>query len=623
MRLPLFVKIFFIQMLLLVFVAGLITLAACFSLEQMQQEAASDNLRLVSAVVAKEAAERAGLYRDTLEKLGGKLAEIPDTQKIPGVLSKEIQPEPDFWRFFTSLDIADQEGNPLLRLPMVEAANGHGPEESLPADPGDRPLLDAALAGEQAIISDAPAPAPGGEGYSLSLAFAAKNNGQTRSLLLARAPLADFFPATPNGLLHKRGQTMLVNRHGLVLAASRPELVMQTLDGYALNHVTSGTGDEPVRRIMINGMVSLMAARQVPGAPWQSLAVMPLAQPWESSIAFREFISLFSPGILLLAGLLSFLSAWLLGRPFRRLARACAVPEKIADLDSGDKIFHHRGEAGEIAQAMLALAIRLDDTQNKTDDLVAWRTASQEKNAAAEKGRQEFIARLRAELGFQAAALERLSDELRTPGISMAGNNLRKLSENLFDLYSVEGGGIDLSPAPFSLHDFAEKIARKNQNAALGKGIDLVYEKDGAVPTTIYGDEARIGHALESVLAVVIALARQGTVGLRVRPLALKGANGSAAIRFQFEISCAPEALAGAEEKALLAALTGDEQLRPEDFYGLWLDLAPVRHLLRLLNATAGARQSADGEPVFYLEFNLPIVTGDGEQAQTASGAGG
>jgi PAS domain S-box-containing protein len=97
-----------------------------------------------------------------------------------------------------------------------------------------------------------------------------------------------------------------------------------------------------------------------------------------------------------------------------------------------------------------------------------------------------------------------------------AGSNLLSLINDVLDLSKIEAGHLDLDIVDFDLNDLVQRAAELVAVRAAEKNLELAYQIQPDVPTSLVGDPNRLRQVLLNLLGNAIKFTDQGEVVLRV-----------------------------------------------------------------------------------------------------------
>ncbi|RPJ22758.1 MAG: histidine kinase, partial [Chloroflexi bacterium] len=148
----------------------------------------------------------------------------------------------------------------------------------------------------------------------------------------------------------------------------------------------------------------------------------------------------------------------------------------------------------------------------------------------ANEFKSQFIARMSHELRTPLGALLGLAEMLQqnvygvlTPPqldivqrIISNAEELKQVFTELLDQSQIEAGHLRLKERAFSPEALARKVNSNYLAMALQKGLSMHVETAPDLPTTLFGDEARIAQVLSNLVVNAIKFTKKGGVTIRV-----------------------------------------------------------------------------------------------------------
>jgi len=191
-------------------------------------------------------------------------------------------------------------------------------------------------------------------------------------------------------------------------------------------------------------------------------------------------------------------------------------------LDRGFPIYNEAGECCGIT------GVAVDVTREKIAE--AMLREAKDRAEAANLAKSEFLAMISHELRIPLTGIigmaQLLSVDCLLPGqrdqvedIIKASEHLLSLVNDLLDLTRLEAGKIELQPAPLDLRRLIEDITNILIFQAKVKGLELLVDYQGDVPSQIIGDARALRQILLNLLGNAVKFTEQGYIVIAVKAL--------------------------------------------------------------------------------------------------------
>ncbi len=167
-----------------------------------------------------------------------------------------------------------------------------------------------------------------------------------------------------------------------------------------------------------------------------------------------------------------------------------------------------------------------DHVRRKTREL----EKETERALRSEKIKEEFLANMSHEIRTPMNAVVGLTNLLlnREPredqltyleGIRHSANHLLAVINDILDFSRIEAGRLPIEPAPFRLSALMQNLETMLGFKTQDKGLELVVEKDPALPDALVGDATRLNQILVNLGGNAVKFTESGHVRIRAVPL--------------------------------------------------------------------------------------------------------
>ncbi len=244
--------------------------------------------------------------------------------------------------------------------------------------------------------------------------------------------------------------------------------------------------------------------------------------------------------------------------------------------------------AGNGVSAVALIGFGLDIT----DQLSAEKAMLEAKLNAekANESKSEFLANMSHEIRTPMNAIIGMSGlALRTnlnpkqrnyiEKVDAAAHGLLGIINDVLDFSKIEAGRMQFENRPFKLDHALEHLSALTSSKAQDKGLELLFEVSANVPTTLVGDELRLGQVLLNLVSNAIKFTQHGDVRLKITTLS-RTAND---LLLKCEVHDTGVGLAPEQAAKLFQAFVQADSSTTRQYGGTGLGLSISRKLVEMM----------------------------------------
>ncbi len=187
-----------------------------------------------------------------------------------------------------------------------------------------------------------------------------------------------------------------------------------------------------------------------------------------------------------------------------------------------------------------------------------------------------------------------------------AAHSLLGMFGNLLDFSRIDAGQLTLERIPFCIDDVLASIAVLHGPGAWGKGVELAFAVDPALPALLQGDPVRLEQVLLNLIGNAVKFTSQGEIVLSITLLACD--NDVARIAFEVRdtgIGIAPEIQAG-----IFEVFSQADNSTMRKYGGAGLGLSISRRLVGLAGGALSVTSTPGAGAAFQFALAVPLLAG-------------
>jgi signal transduction histidine kinase/CheY-like chemotaxis protein len=259
------------------------------------------------------------------------------------------------------------------------------------------------------------------------------------------------------------------------------------------------------------------------------------------------------------------------------------------------------------AQLERTVETRTADLVAANQDLATARDAAMEGSRA----KSEFLANMSHEirtpmngiLGMTELALDSPLNEQQRDWLESArtsAGSLLTILNDILDFSKIESRRLDIEVVPMSLRDVVADALKTQAPTAHGKGLELMADVSGDVPSGVLGDPGRLGQVLVNLLSNAVKFTERGHVLVRVRvPAVLPDGR----VRVRFSVSDTGIGIPADKHQLIFESFRQADGSTTRRFGGTGLGLTISSQLIALM----GGSIEVESEPGLGSTFHVTL----------------
>lgn len=195
-----------------------------------------------------------------------------------------------------------------------------------------------------------------------------------------------------------------------------------------------------------------------------------------------------------------------------------------------------------------------------------------------------------------------------------AAHSLLGMFGNLLDFSRIDAGQLTLERIPFCIDDVLASVAVLHGPGAWGKGVELAFAVDPALPALLQGDPVRLEQVLLNLIGNAVKFTSQGEIVLSITLLACD--DDMAHIGFEVRdtgIGIAPKIQAG-----IFEVFSQADNSTVRKYGGAGLGLSISRRLVGLAGGALSVESAPGAGAAFRFALEMPVLAGRSSVASAA-----
>ncbi|QTD38063.1 response regulator [Polaribacter batillariae] len=183
--------------------------------------------------------------------------------------------------------------------------------------------------------------------------------------------------------------------------------------------------------------------------------------------------------------------------------------------------------------------------------------------------------------------------------LSISGNNLKVIVNDILDLSRIEAGKLELINKPINIKEIAKNCVQNYSYQNKNEAVELFFNAENDIPDAVLGDYVRINQILSNLLSNAIKFTQKGKISIDVK----KVSENKNTIKIAFLVSDSGRGMTKQQASKIFDEYQQNKKSDNRVFGGAGLGLSIVKHLLNAMNGKISVESKLDIGTVFITEI--------------------